>query len=104
MPSKSQLLRMYAAMGKARYYEHKLAKAYREGKHPKFDIRAGPLRGKMRLSAGLEPCAAEVCVHLRGDDKVTATHRPLQPADGAFRPTRGGRYRRGRPHDLERAA
>jgi TPP-dependent pyruvate/acetoin dehydrogenase alpha subunit len=76
MPSKSQFLWMYEVMEKARYYEDTIAVAYMEGKQPKFDIGAGPLPGEMHLAAGQEPCAAGVCVHLRADDTVTATHRP----------------------------
>lgn len=76
MPTKSQLLWMYEMMEKARYYEDTMAAAYMEGKSPKFDIGAGPLPGEMHLAAGQEPCAAGVCVHLRPDDAVTATHRP----------------------------
>jgi pyruvate dehydrogenase E1 component alpha subunit len=75
-PNKSQLLWMYEAMAKARYYEDTMAAAYMEGKAPKFDIGAGPVPGEMHLSAGQEPCAAGVCAHLRPEDAVTATHRP----------------------------
>lgn len=80
MPTKSQLLWMYEVMEKARYYEDTMAAAYMEGKSPKFDIGAGPLPGEMHLAAGQEPCAAAVCVHLRADDTVTATHRPHHAA------------------------
>lgn len=76
MPTKAQLLWMYGMMEKARYFEDTMASAYMEGKTPKFDIGAGPLPGEMHLAAGQEPCAAGVCVHLRKDDAVTATHRP----------------------------
>jgi len=75
-PNKSQLLWMYEAMAKARYYEDTMAAAYMEGKSPKFDIGAGPVPGEMHLAAGQEPCAAGVCAHLRPEDAVTATHRP----------------------------
>ncbi|MFQ5773357.1 MAG: thiamine pyrophosphate-dependent dehydrogenase E1 component subunit alpha [Kiloniellaceae bacterium] len=75
-PSKDQLLWMYGVMVKSRYYEETMAEAYLEGKTPKFDIGYGPVPGEMHLSAGQEPCAAGVCVHLRRDDAVTATHRP----------------------------
>ena len=75
-PTKDQLLWMYAAMAKARYYEDTMAGVYMEGKTPKFDIGAGTVPGEMHLAAGQEPCAAGVCVHLRPDDAVTATHRP----------------------------
>lgn len=79
-PTKQQLLWMYGAMTKARYYEDTMAAAYMEGKSPKFDIGAGPVPGEMHLAAGQEPCAAGVCVHLRADDTVTATHRPHHAA------------------------
>ena len=76
MPDKSQILWMYEVMEKARYYEDTMAAVYMEGKSPKFDIGAGTVPGEMHLAAGQEPCAAGVCVHLRPDDAVTATHRP----------------------------
>lgn len=76
MPNKSQILWMYEVMEKARYYEDTMAAVYMEGKSPKFDIGAGTVPGEMHLAAGQEPCAAGVCVHLRADDAVTATHRP----------------------------
>lgn len=80
MPDKAQFLWIYEAMEKARYYEDTMATVYMEGKQPKFDIGAGPVPGEMHLSAGQEPCAAAVCVHLRPDDTVTATHRPHHAA------------------------
>ena len=76
MPSKSEILWMYGTMEKARYYEDTMAAVYMEGKTPKFDIGAGTVPGEMHLAAGQEPCAAGVCVHLKTDDAVTATHRP----------------------------
>jgi pyruvate dehydrogenase E1 component alpha subunit len=79
-PTKQQLLWMYAVMAKARYFEDTMAAVYMEGKTPKFDIGAGPVPGEMHLAAGQEPCAAGVCVHLRPDDTVTATHRPHHAA------------------------
>jgi acetoin:2,6-dichlorophenolindophenol oxidoreductase subunit alpha len=79
-PSNTQLHLMYEAMVKARYYEDTLAAIYMEGKSPKFDIGSGPVPGEMHLAAGQEPCAAGVCVHLRDDDAVTATHRPHHAA------------------------
>jgi TPP-dependent pyruvate/acetoin dehydrogenase alpha subunit len=79
-PSKSQLQWMYAVMAKIRYYEDTIAAVYMEGKAPKFDIGAGPVPGEMHLAAGQEPCAAGVCVHLRPDDTITATHRPHHAA------------------------
>jgi len=79
-PTKDQLLWMYSAMAKARYFEDTMAAVYMEGKSPKFDIGAGPVPGEMHLCAGQEPCAAGVCVHLRPEDTVTATHRPHHQA------------------------
>jgi len=80
MPTKDQMLWMYGVMEKARYYEDTLAAIYMEGKSPKFDIGAGTIPGEMHLAAGQEPCAAAVCIHLRPDDTVTATHRPHHAA------------------------
>ena len=74
--TKDQLRRMYENMVKARYYEDAMAVIYMEGKTPAFDIGAGTVPGEMHLAAGQEPCAVGVCVHLRPDDSVTATHRP----------------------------
>jgi len=71
---------MYSVMATARYYEDTMAAVYMEGKSPKFDIGAGPVPGEMHLAAGQEPCAAGVCVHLRPEDTVTATHRPHHAA------------------------
>ncbi len=77
MPIDAATLRtMYATMVKIRYYEERLAEIYREGKTPLFDISAGPVPGEMHLAAGQEPVAAGVCLHLRPDDTVTASHRP----------------------------
>lgn len=79
-PSNEQLAWMYEKMTKARFYEDTLAVIYMEGKSPKFDIGSGPVPGEMHLAAGQEPCAGGVCVHLRDDDTVTATHRPHHAA------------------------
>jgi len=67
---------IYESMVKSRYYEDTMAVVYMEGKTPQFDIGAGTVPGEMHLSAGQEPCAAPVCVHLHAEDTVTATHRP----------------------------
>jgi TPP-dependent pyruvate/acetoin dehydrogenase alpha subunit len=67
---------IYESMVKSRYYEDTMAEVYMEGKTPQFDIGAGTVPGEMHLSAGQEPCAAPVCVHLTDEDTVTATHRP----------------------------
>lgn len=74
--SKDQLREVYLHMKTARVYEETLAEIYMEGKTPRFDIAAGTIPGEMHLSAGQEPCAAAVCIHLRPSDAVTATHRP----------------------------
>jgi TPP-dependent pyruvate/acetoin dehydrogenase alpha subunit len=77
MPIDAATLRtMYATMVKIRYYEERLAEIYREGKTPLFDISAGPVPGEMHLAAGQEPVAVGVCLHLRPEDTVTASHRP----------------------------
>jgi len=73
---RDDLLWMYRTMVRSRYYEETMASVYMEGKTPKFDIAEGPVPGEMHLSAGQEPCAVGVCVHLRPGDTVTATHRP----------------------------
>jgi pyruvate dehydrogenase E1 component alpha subunit len=71
-----QLQTVYGNMVKSRYFEDTMAEVYMEGKTPQFDIGAGTVPGEMHLSAGQEPCAAAVCVHLTAADAVTATHRP----------------------------
>lgn len=71
-----QVKLVYRNMVKSRYYEDTMAEVYMEGKTPTFDIGAGTVPGEMHLSAGQEPCAAAVCVHLKQADTVTATHRP----------------------------
>jgi TPP-dependent pyruvate/acetoin dehydrogenase alpha subunit len=77
MNAKSEQLKtVYENMVKSRYFEDTMADVYMEGKTPQFDIGAGTVPGEMHLSAGQEPCAAAVCVHLTKDDAVTATHRP----------------------------
>lgn len=69
------LLKIYATMVKIRYYEERMAEIYAEGKSPLFDISAGPVPGEMHLSAGQEPPAVGVCLHLRPEDTVTGPHR-----------------------------
>jgi len=71
-----QLQTVYGNMVKSRYLEDTMAQVYMEGKTPQFDIGAGTVPGEMHLSAGQEPCAAAVCIHLKSSDAVTATHRP----------------------------
>ncbi|SMB91648.1 pyruvate dehydrogenase E1 component alpha subunit [Thermanaeromonas toyohensis ToBE] len=73
---KENLLRMYLDMVTIRLYEETMAEAYQEGKHPVFNIAAGPVPGEMHLAAGQEPVAVGVCMHLRKDDTVVGTHRP----------------------------
>jgi hypothetical protein len=52
-PTKDQLLWMYSAMAKARYFEDTMAAVYMEGKSPKFDIGAGPVPGEMRRTGAV---------------------------------------------------
>lgn len=59
-----------------RTYEEAILREYHADKKPAFDIGTGLIPGEMHLSAGQEPVAAGVCAHLRGDDAVTAPHRP----------------------------
>lgn len=76
MPDKDTLRAMHSGMVRIRIFEEELQKAYFEGKTPVFDIAAGPVPGEMHLSAGQEPAAVGVCMHLEKSDAVTATHRP----------------------------
>jgi pyruvate dehydrogenase E1 component alpha subunit len=73
---------MYDKMALIREYEETMAKVYLEGKLPPhiqtglaFDIGSGPVPGEMHLSAGQEPVAVGVCVHLKKEDSVVGTHR-----------------------------
>jgi len=66
---------MYEMMVKSRYFEDRMVDAYAEGKHPVFNIGAGPVPGEMHLSTGQEP-AAVICAHLTDQDTVTSPHRP----------------------------
>lgn len=75
-PDSEQITWMYEKAFQARHYEERMAEIYLEGKAPRFDIGAGTVPGEMHLAAGQEPCAVGVCVHLRPEDSVTATHRP----------------------------
>lgn len=74
-PDRHQSLWMYSRMVLSRRYEEALAAAYMEGKTPLFNMANGPLPGELHLSNGQEPCAVGVCIHLRAEDVVTATHR-----------------------------
>ena len=76
----NDLLWMYRAMKKSRYFEERIEKAYLEGKQPIFNIGAGPIPGEMHLSNGQEPSAAGMIVHLTKNDTVSATHRPHHQA------------------------
>jgi len=69
-------LDLYRVMVLSRTYEEAILREYHADKKPAFDIGAGLVPGEMHLSAGQEPVAAGVCAHLRGDDAVTASHRP----------------------------
>ena len=80
MPDNDTLREMHRQMVRIRIFEDTLAQVYLEGKTPAFDIAAGPVPGEMHLSAGQEPVAAGVCIHLRPTDAVTATHRPHHQA------------------------
>jgi pyruvate dehydrogenase E1 component alpha subunit len=82
MPTSEQLRWMYEKMALIREYEETMAKVYLEGKLPPhiqkglaFDIGSGPVPGEMHLSAGQEPVAVGVCVHLKKEDSVVGTHR-----------------------------
>jgi acetoin:2,6-dichlorophenolindophenol oxidoreductase subunit alpha len=69
-------LDLYRVMVLSRTFEEAMLREYHADKKPAFDIGAGLVPGEMHLSAGQEPVAAGVCAHLRGEDAVTATHRP----------------------------
>lgn len=70
------LVDMYAAMAKIRYFEERIRELYYEDKLPAFDIAAGPIPGEMHLAAGQEPVAVGIMPHLASGDAITATHRP----------------------------
>lgn len=59
-----------------RTYEEAILREYHADKKPAFDIGAGLIPGEMHLSAGQEPVAAGLGMHLTKDDALTATHRP----------------------------
>lgn len=75
IPSQA-LIDMYTAMVKIRYFEEQIRAAYYEEKLPAFDIAVGPVPGEMHLSAGQEPVAVGMMLHLQPGDAITATHRP----------------------------
>ncbi|MEU3274272.1 thiamine pyrophosphate-dependent dehydrogenase E1 component subunit alpha [Saccharomonospora sp. NPDC006951] len=68
-------LSLYRVMVLIRTFEEGLLREYAIGKHPRFDLSAGPIPGRMHLAAGQEPVAAGVCAALEEGDAVTATHR-----------------------------
>lgn len=73
--TKEVALKMYETMWKIRLFEESIRSAYYEGKTPLFNIAAGPIPGEMHLSAGQEPAAVGMGIHLRPSDFVSATHR-----------------------------
>jgi acetoin:2,6-dichlorophenolindophenol oxidoreductase subunit alpha len=79
-PTKQQQLWMYEHMVISRRFEEAIERIYLEGKQPVFNMANGPIPGEMHLSNGQEPCAVGVCVHLKPEDVVTATHRPHHQA------------------------
>lgn len=70
------LVDMYAATVRIRYFEERIREIYYEDKLPAFDIAAGPIPGEMHLAAGQEPVAVGIMPHLAPGDAITATHRP----------------------------
>lgn len=67
---------MLKTMVLIRTYEEAILREYHADKSPGFDIGAGLVPGEMHLSAGQEPVAAGLELHLTKDDALTATHRP----------------------------
>lgn len=67
---------MLQTMVLIRTYEEAILREYHADKSPGFDIGAGLIPGEMHLSAGQEPVAAGLGLHLTKDDALTATHRP----------------------------
>jgi pyruvate dehydrogenase E1 component alpha subunit len=67
---------MLTMMVLIRTYEEAILREYHADKSPGFDIGAGLVPGEMHLSAGQEPVAAGLGLHLTKDDAMTATHRP----------------------------
>ncbi len=72
---KETAIEMLYTMLKIRKFEETIKDIYAEGKKPVFDLSAGPIPGFLHLSAGQEPAAVGVCIHLRADDFVSAAHR-----------------------------
>ncbi|TFD80056.1 thiamine pyrophosphate-dependent dehydrogenase E1 component subunit alpha [Cryobacterium fucosi] len=71
--ARREMLRMMVLI---RTYEEAILREYHADKSPGFDIGAGLIPGEMHLSAGQEPVAAGLALHLTTDDAMTATHRP----------------------------
>jgi pyruvate dehydrogenase E1 component alpha subunit len=67
---------MLQTMVLIRTYEEAILREYHADKSPGFDIGAGLIPGEMHLSAGQEPVAAGLGLHLTKDDALTAAHRP----------------------------
>lgn len=74
-PTQSQMIEMYRLMRTIRTYEDNIQKTYFADKLPNFNMANGLIPGEMHLSAGQEPCAVGVCIHLTDNDVVTGTHR-----------------------------
>jgi len=66
---------MLTTMVLIRTYEEAILREYHADKSPGFDIGAGLVPGEMHLSAGQEPVAAGLGLHLTKDDALTAPHR-----------------------------
>ncbi len=64
---KKKLLELYRTMTRIRTFEMSARKLRSEGKIP----------GGFGMYTGEEAIAAGVCAHLRNDDYITSTHRPL---------------------------
>lgn len=74
--TRQKAIEMLYMMLKIRYFEETIRKIYAEGKGPDYNIAVGSIRGGIHSSAGQEPAAVGVCVHLRPEDVVVAAHRP----------------------------
>lgn len=75
-PSEAAQVEMFNLMVLSRTFEEAILREYHADKGPGFDIGKGLIPGEMHLSAGQEPVAAALAVHLRTEDALTATHRP----------------------------
>ena len=70
--TRREMLRMMVLI---RTYEEAMLREYHADKSPGFDIGAGLVPGEMHLSAGQEPVAAGLGMHLTKNDAMTAAHR-----------------------------